>query len=48
MIKPKQMIVNVKKGSIVSDTPAWDMGVWLNMNKLGCVADDIFHSINAM
>ena len=42
MIKLKQMIVNVKKGSIVSDTPAWDIGVWLDMYKLGCVADDTF------
>ena len=42
MIKLKQMFVNVKKGSIVSDTPAWDMGVWLDMYKLGCVDDDTF------
>ena len=42
MIKLKQMIVNVKKGSIVSDTPAWDIGVWLDIYKLGCVADDTF------
>ena len=42
MIKPKQMFVNVKKGSIVSDTPALDIGVRLDMYKLGCVTDDTF------
>ena len=42
MIKPKQMFVNVKKGSIVSDTLGMGHGGMARYVSLGCAGDGEF------